>query len=181
MAFIAFWYVLYAPMWEIFTNNLAIFTNDVRVERVNGCWSDTRVPSRSFVSVPIGCGGCWPLSRAGLMSWVVGRTCCGKLGNWFNHRLPPARGGRGNIHIRCIVLSGGLRPTCFVPFLSLRWVLPWLPGGDLARGNTGRQDPPSLGWGLLTLPYWFGEGLGWCRHNGMAAWLIVFVDLGSSQ
>ena len=66
-------------MWEIFINNLAIFTNDVRVERVNGCWSDTRVPSRSFVSVPIGCGGCWLLSRAGLMSWVVGRTFVGNL------------------------------------------------------------------------------------------------------
>ena len=104
--------------------------------------------------------------------WVV--LVVGNLVIGFNHRLSPARGGRGNIHIRCIVLSGGLRPTCFVPFLSLRWVLPWLPGGNLARGNTGRQDPPSLGWGLLTLPYWFGEGLRWCSHNGRAAWLIAF-------
>ena len=145
----------------------------VRVESVTGCCSATRVPSRSFVSVPIGCGGCWLLSRAGLMSWVV--VSSGKLGFYFIQGLVPLQGGRGSTRIRCKLSFCGLRPSCSSPFRSRLWVSPWPPGGGLVRESTGHQGPHALGWGFLVLLLWFVVGFEWCSRNGRAALFFVFL------
>ena len=64
-AFIACWHILCASI-------MANFTNKIGVERVVDVSRPYAFLPCSIVSVPIGCGGCWPLPRAGLMSWVLG-------------------------------------------------------------------------------------------------------------
>ena len=83
------------------------------------------------VSVPIGCGCCWLLSRAGLMSLEVFSS--GNLGFCFIQGLVPLQGGRGHIQIRCRLSFFGLRPSWSFPFQSRLWVSPWPPGGGLVR------------------------------------------------
>ena len=71
---------------------MAIFTNKIGVERVIDVDRPHTFLPCSIVSVPIGCGGCWHLPRAGLMSWVVlvvGNLVVGRL----IHRPPLGRGG----------------------------------------------------------------------------------------
>ena len=87
---------------------MAIFTNKIGVERVVDVSRPYAFLPCSIVSVPIGCGGCWPLPRVGLMSCVVlvlGNSVVGGL----IHRPSLGRGGRRLIRIRCIKSGGGAR------------------------------------------------------------------------
>ena len=77
-------YGIYCMLTHTICINICKFYKWNRSGESDWCRSTTRVPSRSIVSVPIGCGICWPLPRAGLMSWDR-CTCCGKLGCWLTY------------------------------------------------------------------------------------------------